>query len=387
MVVSDVIFMSGAVFLGHVQGSHFIRGLYMPSRTYDIAFDTFKMHLIWTNANAILPPEIWLDATAEISWIPSRHIPREIMHPPTTHDAKSSSIIADFTALDNPSYSKQPNLRPVTQTPGKLSTVPDTNSRLAIGPSLYANGTALQGIFAGNPPSTSDFTPVAHSPVFQRGHVIASPAIRFISEHQLALSSPVDWQSYVQIRVDDVSRYILREQIQTPPLQLVRLILETGTYQSNCDPSTTPSPPGTLRLAATTDIFRHEELYMLSGWYDHDPSQLHTDERIALFDNYGEEIFSAQIPYLRMHAWRLAGSIRRLQVRLSIAHFDNPLIWLPSDALVSFTAYTEWSTNLVEVIPPPTKRARGPSDARGWTRGGGIGHRLDGCPWGPHHDK
>ena len=110
------------------------------------------------------------------------------------------------------------------------------------------------------------------------------------------------------------------------------------------------------------DIRQHEELYLLGGWYDHDTSCMTTDERIALFDNIAEEILTTKIPYLRMHAWRITGSVRHLQIRLAMAYFDDPLTWAPAEALVSFVAYSTWLNDLVVEVDPPAKRACGPSD-------------------------
>ena len=223
-----------------------------------------------------------------------------------------------------------------------------------------ATGAALQGIFARSSQHDDDDLSSANNPLFTRGSWIRLPEISFIPEEQLALSSPTDWISYVQLRVDGACRYIHRQQPHILPITIVRLISESGTYQTNVVLSVLD--PNTIRLVAIMDIRQHEELYLLGGWYDHDTSRMTTDERIALFDNFAEEILTTVIPYLRMHAWRIAGSVSRLQIRLALAYFDDPQTWAPAGALVSFVTYSAWLSDLVLEVDQPAKRARDSSD-------------------------
>jgi hypothetical protein len=166
----------------------------------------------------------------------------------------------------------------------------------------------------------------------------------------------------LQIRVDGRSQYILRDQIPLPLSSVARIVMESDAYQINCLLSEKSAPPNNLRLFALHDIFRYQELYIWSGWYDQDPSLLTTSERIAIFNAYGDEIISVKIPFLRMHAWRLAGSIRRLLVRLSIDQFEDATIAPPTEVLLSYATYSTWLNDLVIVILPAAKRARGAAD-------------------------
>jgi hypothetical protein len=324
--------------------------------------DAFKANLIWTNANTILPPEVWLDASLTITWIAERDISREIMHPLPTYDAKSSTFIASFAKSDKPSYFQPPKPWPAAQVPGQVTAVPNTGDRLATGPSLFTRGTPTSGIFAGIPSNFRDNQPTATRPTFHRGQVITFTRINFIPDEQLALSSPTDWMNILQIRVDGRSQYILRDQIPLPLSSVARIVMESDAYQINCLLSEKSAPPNNLRLFALHDIFRYQELYIWSGWYDQDPSLLTTSERIAIFNAYGDEIISVKIPFLRMHAWRLAGSIRRLLVRLSIDQFEDATIAPPTEVLLSYATYSTWLNDLVIVILPAAKRARGAAD-------------------------
>jgi hypothetical protein len=163
------------------------------------------------------------------------------------------------------------------------------------------------------------------------------------------------WLGYIQIRSQGKPYYMPSLILDMAPQQIVSVAYDSADFRVNCmytyeRRGNNLSNTSRLTVTAIADVYPNQELYIDEGWYSSLTLAGSDEDRVALFDRFLEEIRSTTVPFLRLHAWRLAQPFKRYQRILATAYFTSrhlsPQI-PPSGALQSLAAYQAW----VDTIP------------------------------------